>query len=442
MSRKRRGTQSTMAAVRQGTPGVLSAYTAAEHRRRLENIRLCEQSIATCLRKHLVTSYIPGHCVYALKGRDFMPTEADDRELRKLRDAGISLIQVWSPWWDNCWGGKPMYRSANAEGFRRLIDLVHSHGMKIIPYTSTNFFERTDPNFSPAWATEETYDLVEHNYHLAHCSPASPGWRAHVLGPMMRIMDEFDVDGLYNDMGYHRPSDFVAWGKYYHPEPKVAEDEVLAFQESATHDGAAQDMVALIYAEVKRRGGIYKLHKEGCDRLHGPLKVYDYVWVGEAVWDIDFLRRRTKDYDPYVVPEFSRHYSLANEEELYLNSIPYMQFPLARTARTGGSFENRALHGRWLRLYLSMVEEGTWAWIEGSSSRVFAGQLPSEVVASVFANRELYIVLANYGHSPARVMTTDRFVRADSQSARGSRQWRLDARSLLVLRRNEASGKE
>lgn len=417
------------------TPAILDSYSAEDHRRRLENIATCERGIGKYMRKHLVTSYIPGQCVYRLHGENFTPDEEDDRELAKLQENGIGLIQVWSSWWNNCWGGKPMYQSKNADGFRRLIELVHSHGMKIIPYTSTNFFERTDPNFRPEWAMHSRFDLVEHNYHLAHCSFASPGWREHVLAPMIRIMDEFDVDGLYNDMGYMRPSDFVGYGKYYHQYPRLAEDEVLAFQESATHDGALQDVLGLIYAEVKRRGGVYKLHKEGCDRACTDFRVYDYLWVGEAVWDINFLTETVKNYDPYVVPEFSRHYKLEDENELYLNSFPYMQFPVTRTANTGGTLDSQEIHAHWLKHYIPVVEEGTWAWLNVSETRLLKSPLSEDIVVSVFANRDLYMVIANFGQQKVDVTTMDKYVSVTQPDAVPMKQWSLEPRSFQIMRR-------
>ncbi|MFC1714445.1 hypothetical protein ACFL6S_12320 [Candidatus Poribacteria bacterium] len=416
-------------------PPILTTYSAEDHRRRLENIAICERSIGGYMRKHLVTSYIPGQCVYQLRGENFTPDKEDDRELAKLRENGIGLIQVWSSWWDNCWGGKPMYQSKNADGFRRLIDLVHNHGMKIIPYTSTNFFERTDPNFQPEWALHSKYDLVEHNYHLAHCSFASPGWREHVLASTIGIMDEFEVDGLYNDMGYMRPSDFVGYGKYYQQYPKLAKDEVTAFEENATQDGALQDMLGLIYAEMKRRGGIYKLHKEGCDSVHTDFRVYDYLWVGEAVWGIDFLRESIRNYDPYVVPEYSRYFSLDDESELYLNSIPYMQFPVTRTANTGGTLDSQEVHAHWLKHYIPMVEEGTWAWLDVSETRLLESPLPEDIVVSVFANRDLYLVIANFGQQKLNVMTRDKYVSVIQSGAVPMKQWSLEPRSFRIIRR-------
>lgn len=44
----------------------LSSYTAEDHRRRLENVSICERGIGTSLRKHLITSYLPGQAYYSL----------------------------------------------------------------------------------------------------------------------------------------------------------------------------------------------------------------------------------------------------------------------------------------------------------------------------------------------------------------------------------------
>ena len=135
-----------------------------------------------------------------------------------------------------------------------------------------------------------------------------------------------------------------------------------------------------------------------------------------------------------------------NEDELYLHSIPYLQFPILMAGRpfTGepaaipgihyppeetdfwtrhcraiwkyyqahpdgpysygwwdsvpGRPEARPTHVRWLKQYQPLVEEGTWARLEISESSLFQRPLPQSVVASAFANRELYLVLANYGH--------------------------------------------
>src|SRR5512137_764162 len=81
-----------------------------------------------------------------------------------------------------------------------------------------------------------------------------------------------------------------------------------------------------------------------------------------------------------------------------------------------GRPEARPTHARWLRQYRPMVEEGTWAWLEIGESSLFTAPLPKDVVASVLANRAVYLVLANYGSAPADVATADAYVPTENPS--------------------------
>jgi hypothetical protein len=99
-----------------------------------------------------------------------------------------------------------------------------------------------------------------------------------------------------------------------------------------------------------------------------------------------------------------------------------------------GRPEAQATHGRWLKQYLPLVEEGTWAWLEITDSSLFRRPLTQDVVASTFANRELYLVLANYGHDSAEIETSDAYYLAADPAAAGT-HWKLGARSLQILKR-------
>jgi hypothetical protein len=81
-----------------------------------------------------------------------------------------------------------------------------------------------------------------------------------------------------------------------------------------------------------------------------------------------------------------------------------------------------------------MVEEGTWAWLEIHESDLFPQPLPQDVVASAFANRELYLVLANYGRAPVEVATSDIYVHAEGPPET-RKLWNLAPRSLYILKR-------
>ena len=48
----------SLAALPKASP-ILKSYTADDHRRRLRNIGICELGIRSCMRRHLVTDYLP-----------------------------------------------------------------------------------------------------------------------------------------------------------------------------------------------------------------------------------------------------------------------------------------------------------------------------------------------------------------------------------------------
>lgn len=460
-------------------PSLLRDYTQEDHRRRLQNIGACTQAIRSCMRQHLVTDYLPAQCCYNLgeypARKPWDPDENDERELDRLKCHGIQVLQVFDDWNDSLrlFGGDK-YTSVNPAGYHRFIEMAHGRGMKVLTYASSCFLQRTDPDFRQAWSREGDF-LVVGYWDMARCSPASPGWRAFLLPQLVRIMDEYGSDGLYIDGGYLANQ---------HPAKQKmtpAEDEVLAFEETPQHDGAFADLLALIYAEVKRRGGILKLHVNAAEQPQSAgLKVYDYLWVGEGVRSADPLRETVKDYPPYVVPCLDMGFTtVETEDEPYLHAIPYMQFPVMMGGRifTGergmipgvkynddfwmqrcrdawkqyqtdpsklhtysawdavpGNPETRPTHARWLKRYRPLVEEGTWAWLEIQDSSLFAAPLPKDVVASAFANRELHLVLANYGHAPADIETAAPHRTDDSPSASSSTHWTLAPRSIQILR--------
>lgn len=461
-------------------PARILSYSAEEHRRRLLNVAECERSIRKCLRKHLITGYIPGQVAYHLgeyPGRKpyEIGADYDEAELDRLHADGIRLIQVMEEWNDllRLFGGEK-YTAVNPNGLRRFIDMVHRRGMKMLLYMSTGHFQRTDPDFRQEWA-RPGYSARGAHWQLVGCSPASPGWRAYVLPRILRMLDDYELDGLYND----------AASKRLHVNPEQAtKDEVLAFEETPTHEGAREDLFSLIYSEVKRRGGIMKVHYVR-SQIPQMAKVWDYVWVGEGADNADRTREECKNHPPYVVPCLDLSSSkVESDDELYLHAIPYMQFPLLlagrpftgeRSAIPGVEYRTeqedsllrrwrtiwrhyqahpegpyvygpwdafpprpnaRAVHAKWLKQYLPLAEEGTWAYLEVTDSALFPGPLPADVVASVFANLDLFLVLANYGRREVVVDTVHGYVAADARpSTQAMKQWKLAPRSLAILAR-------
>ncbi len=461
------------------SPSLLRDYSEQDHRNRLQNIGLCTTAIRDCMRKHLVTNYLPAQCCYNLgeypARQPWNPGDADEQELDRLKAIGVQVIQVFDDWNDSLrlFGGDK-YSAVNPEGYHRFIEMVHRRGMKVLTYVSTGFIQRSDPDFDPKWSSEWNHLKVGY-WSMARCSPASPGWRAFVMKKIVQIMDEYGNDGIYVDTGYL----MNRHGYKHRMEAPV--DEIVAFEETPEHDGAFADMLALVYAEVKHRGGILKLHVDGTDRPLTDLKTYDYLWVGEGVRNADEMREKVKKHAPYLVPCLDMGFTtLEAAHEPYLHSIPYLQFPVTMGGRifTGergmipgieykddfwmkrcrdawqqyqtdpsklhtysawdevpGSPETRATYARWLKRYQPLVEEGTWTWLEIGDSNLFTTPLPEGVVASAFANRQLHLVLANYHREAVSVETSDAYVLDENASSPAKKSWNIPARSLLILRR-------
>jgi hypothetical protein len=79
-----------------------------------------------------------------------------------------------------------------------------------------------------------------------------------------------------------------------------------------------------------------------------------------------------------------------------------------------------------------MAGPGTWAYLELGESDFFRQPLPQGVVASAFANWDLYLVLANYTEATVTVDTTRPFIAFDKSSAAPGTSWTLPARSLAI----------
>ena len=269
-------------------PRLIADYGAADHRDRLRAIAFGTATIHDCLRRHLVTNYLPAQCCYNLgeypATRPWDPGEEDEAELDRLAALGVEVLQVFDDWNDSLrlFGGDK-YSPVNREGYVRFLAMARRRGFKVPTYVSPCFIQRTDPDFDPAWSRPGDF-LVVGYWNMARCSPASPGWRAFVLRKIASVIDDWGADGIYADGGYLMNRHAA---KRAMPP---AGDDIAAFTETPEEDGAFADLLALLHADVKRRGAILKLHVDGVDKPRTDLTTYDYLWVGEGVASADASR--------------------------------------------------------------------------------------------------------------------------------------------------------
>lgn len=455
------------------------------HRTRLENIRLVESVVRSRRAQHFIGDYVPGQASYNLgeypSRAPYDPDGFDEKALANLAANGVRQIQLMEDWNDLLrLHGASRFSSPNEPGLRRFIDMAHAEGIRVLLYASSGYMQWGDPDLRPEW-TRESYDdpspdmqlvRVAH-WRLVRCSPASAGWRAYVLEKTRRLLDEYDIDGLFNDWGYRSLA-----AQTMPPTP----DEVLAWPETSEHDAAKEDLLAWIYAEVKSRGGTYKLHADFNDIPKSAMRLYDYLWVGENIGDINRMRLETRDHPPYVVPQFDYSVGeLPSEDEQYAQTIPYLQFPQILAGRpftgerasipgvdydspevdrvvrqwrdhqefvsanpdgphsygpwdVGAASPDRAeRHRFWLDQYRRMVVPGTRASIDVQSDVFHRTGAPAESVVSLFANTEVYAALANYGATTCSITST--WMLEDLATGHRSSRFDVEPGRLVLLRR-------
>ena len=409
--------------------------TLEEHRRRIENIRSADRDNKKYFKRHRVEAYMPGQATYNLgdypAAFSMAPTEYDYEMLKDLSENGVELIQIHEEWNDGIRHlGADKFTAHDPEGLQKFVDLCHSFGIKIIPYISTGYFQVTDPDFDEKFARGK-HDLISEHFHYRKCWAGSPEWRNYLLPRTFAVLDQYGFDGIYNDWGYDG-----AWMARDKAAEKGIDPDTLSVYDMP-YDPDLEDLLSTVYTEVKKRGGVYKLH---CDRNNQPPckdKVYDYLWIGECVNDNSY--GIGKSYDGYVVPCQHAEFSAGNAQDYYAKVIPFMQFPLLKRGRpltgrgihedvpftkTGDYYHMMKIeqylkehpngpytyslwssipddvedYPRWCRylaLYRPMVTQNSVAYIELRECADILSPLPENVYASMFVNEEKYMVVSN-----------------------------------------------
>ena len=312
---------------------MIKIWEYEKEKRRLENLKKARMFIRKCKKHEVLIDYIAGHVWYNWgeypAEKCPMPNEYDEKNFKLYREKGMGLVKIHEEWNDalEIFGGDK-FTPNNLEGFKKMISLAHENGLKIIPYISSGYYDMRSKNFNPNWVSYykgKALCLNEGYFNYALCSPRSPDWRAFLLNNIEKLFEEYETDGLYDDVGYD-PLAFL-------DPPEAQQGHIDAFEESATHHGAFEDLIQEIYTIVKRYNGIFTLHAwEFCNPeiSSAPFfKCWDYLYVGEGIKDMNQMRKTVKNLPPFVfyIPDW-RVVPVEDQNKLYALTIPYLQFPV------------------------------------------------------------------------------------------------------------------
>ena len=253
----------------------MKTLTLEQQQARIRNINSAETGNRQYYRRHRIRDYLPGQAIYNLGDYPapyrIEPTEYDYNLLKSMAENGVQLIQIHEEWNDSVRHlGADKYSTFDPEGLRHFVDLCHYFGIKIIPYISSGYFHQFDPDFREEF-TQSQRSCVGMHFHYRRCSAGSAHWRNYVLPRTFAVLDKYGFDGIYNDWGMD--SGYTVKGALERPGIGAYDPEI-------------EDFLGVIYTEVKKRGGIYKLH---CDYNNAPPcidRIYDYLWIGECMKEL------------------------------------------------------------------------------------------------------------------------------------------------------------
>nr|MBQ4318607.1 hypothetical protein [Clostridia bacterium] len=291
--------------------------TLNEQHARITNIDNAEKNNRKYLRRIRIRDYLSGQAIYNLgdypKRISAEPTDYDRELIARMAKSGVRLIQLHEEWNDPLRvHGADKYSAVDKQGMIDFVELCHSHGIKVIAYASSGYFQSTDPD----WKSEYARDNKLYNfncYSYIKADHGNAGWRDFVINKTLGAMDTYRFDGIFNDVGYDNHSAIIESGYTY-------------------YDPQLEDMLCQLYSEVKSRGGIYKVHFGHNAPPPCRDKLYDYLWIGECVDNA--LKGAGKDFEPYVVPCLDLRYTKdMTHDRFYAYTVPFLQFPLMKTGR-------------------------------------------------------------------------------------------------------------
>lgn len=440
----------------------MKTNTLAEQKRRIDNIRYANEHVKRFTKHVRIRDYLPGQVTYNLGPYpakfSIAPTEYDEQLIRSLAENGVELIQVHEDWNDSIrLYGADKYSSHDPDGMKKFIDLCHRNGIKIIPYLSAFYFDRRDPDFRRDFMRYESYLIGEH-FQYANCSGASETWGTYFFEKMKRVFDEYEFDGIYDDTGCEE------FSKRHHAAK--AEGRLYCTQKEIQYDPYEEDFYARMYSFVKENHGIMKMHYSNACRPASDEKLYDYLWVGEGVADLDGMLE-TMEFDPYLVPCPDLRWT--NDEDvkrLFAQSIPFLQFPLRPDGRpfqaeklisvpgvsytTTGIYEYfqkmaeydrthpdgphiysswsgipdnveyREAWFRYLALYKPMVEENNVCLMNITESTITKAPLPEHVYMSLFTGNEQYLCISNLSKQPQVIDLAETWENRETEQVQSS----------------------
>ena len=164
-----------------------------------------------------------------------------------------------------------------------------------------------------------------------------------------------------------------------------------------------EDLLGILYTDVKRQGGIYILQCENGQVPAAKDPVCDLLWECDA-----------------------------GEDQSFAKTLPFLKFPLWQPQWGEGVPSSDCLKWQqYAACYQRMTKENSVAYVDLRESTAFAAPLPDGVHVSMFVNEAKYLAIANLSEAAQRISLSEAWTELESGCL--AKEFTLKAGDVLLL---------
>ncbi len=330
---------------------------------------------------------IPGHLWIDYDSRN-RNAESYIPLLDEAKNAGVGLIKVHSYWADiNALGPFRPRNDGDAADFRKLIDLCHARGFKLLAYVSPGWV-KLNKDYNDAWNFSDPLCKPVGGIQWGRVCTNSPEFRSFFYQGVQQLFNEFPVDGIYVDFGVHPRDERIC----------QTSGHVHAFNSDPSIYASSDDVMNKLYALCRKNGKLMYLFAESIPNVEN---FCDVQYVGESTPSMAAHRERHGAFhgNIFFLP-MNHAFTYYSPREVYASTMALGHFPIFSYARHMKQDEEKKWFFHFLPLWSAMSKPGTHIY-RNVTPGAFASAIPADGMLTAYVNTDTYCVLANFGDKPA-----------------------------------------
>jgi hypothetical protein len=375
---------------------VYPEFSEEGFREELKNLQYSEQTFADCGRHWQMRFSYPGHIWLQYSFRDkaekFIPL------LDRAKADGMEVVKVHAHWADiNGKGPFTVPTEAGKRSVRRLTELCHERGMKLIVYVSPSWVKNND-DYRTEWEFSDRSGYSPKRPTWRRVCTGSPAWRSFFFKGVKSIFDTFpEIDGIYVDYGIREDMERACSNP----------DHINAFRHSSNPLAASEDMFNRLYAYCRKHGKLMYVFAETTPNTQDYCDVH---YVGESTQTMPAHRERHESYRGVLFFLTMCSFSYYSHREIYGTTMSMGHFPMAYGYGPPYGWKDKTADPLWYRYFFQawkpMSVPGTHIYRDIGKSPLLK-KTGRDLCITAYVNTSIYLVVCNKSGRKSTICLTE-----------------------------------